>query len=317
MEVSEQQSWLNHTPHISYPEGNGFFKEGGMTGGAERFGRDNRKVYTWYNVSLEMVQTEQAVGIQVHTSITGLIFIWKNHASIKKQANHEVMQWVTCRPIAIRRCASRQRRHICSASHQPLEGWCWRLWGDQVCSVRSISDNAKLSLKSPHPFIHIPHPLKHINKHSQWISLSSRANHHASPLQPRQLQDCSSVEKSRSLETHQSLWPCGQGSSEKTSQTKCPYCIPFLHYQLCVMGSPGKKKQTKKTPATLIPQFSPSIWSLKAHMHVHLQTSPPLHAPNLLSGSIWASKCHLDCPASSPQHQIGCNTVKRKINTVY
>lgn len=46
-----------------------------MTGGAEHFGRDNRKVYTWYNVSLEMVQSEHAVGIQVHTSITGLIFI--------------------------------------------------------------------------------------------------------------------------------------------------------------------------------------------------------------------------------------------------
>lgn len=263
-----------------------------------------------------MVQSEHAVGIQVHTSITGLIFIWKNHASVKKQANHEVMQWVTCRPVAMRRCASRQRSHICSASHQPLEGWCWRLWGDQVCSVRSISDNAKLSLKSPHPFIP-HHPLKHINKHSQWIPLSSRANDHASPLRPRQLQDCSSVEKSRSLETHQSLWPCGKAVQRRLHKLSVLTAFLSCITSSVSWGHQEKNKQTKKTPATLIPQFSPSIWSLKAHMHVHLQTSPPLHAPNLLSGSIWASKCHLGCPASSHQHQIGCNTVKRKINIVY
>jgi len=53
------------------------FKEGSMTEGAECFGREHRRGCIWYDISIEMAQTDQAVGIQVHTSITGLIFYLK------------------------------------------------------------------------------------------------------------------------------------------------------------------------------------------------------------------------------------------------
>lgn len=53
------------------------FKEDSMTGWAECFGRENRKACTWYDFSLEMAETKQAVGIKVHISITRLIFYLK------------------------------------------------------------------------------------------------------------------------------------------------------------------------------------------------------------------------------------------------
>lgn len=77
-ELWEQQSWQTLTHHMLLIQREmDAFKEGSMTGGAECFGRENIKVRTWYDVALEMAQTEQAVEIQVHTSITGLIFLFE------------------------------------------------------------------------------------------------------------------------------------------------------------------------------------------------------------------------------------------------
>lgn len=65
-----------------------------------------------------------------------------------------------------------------------------------------------------------------------------------------------------------------------------PYWFPFfifLPYQLCIVGLSGGKKN-----ATHISQFFPFVWSLRAHVQVHLHVSPPWCdslCPNLFSGT--------------------------------